>query len=387
MAYDHTQTDHMTYQPTMEAIESDILDQVLALGTAYDPATMTTDQVRAALAKDRRDIQDFAALLSPAAELLLEELAAAAKIETARQFGGNVTLFTPLYLANYCVNNCTYCGFGRDNLIRRGKLTFKEIRRELAAIAATGLDEILLLTGESREMSDLAYIGEAVKLAAEYFSTVGLEIYPLNTDEYAYLHTCGADFVNVYQETYCPETYDRVHPDGPKRAFLYRFHAQERAIRGGMRGVSFGALLGLGDFRRDALAAGLHAYFLQQKHPRAEIAFSVPRFRAFLGQSETDLSPVGERQLLQVMLAYRLFLPFAGITISTRERAGFRDHVVGLCATKISAGVLVGVGGHDLEPKGDEQFEIADVRSVAEIHHMIQSRGLQPVYTDYIRGD
>ena len=404
MAHNHIQTDHMAYEPTMESIESNILDQVLNLSALhglncempdqtpnlsilYGSNSKSTDQVRTALAKDRRDMQDFAALLSPAAAPLLEEMAAAAKIETARQFGGNVSLFTPLYLANYCVNHCTYCGFGRDNPIRRGKLTFDEIRRELTAIAATGLDEILLLTGESREISDLAYIGEAVKLAAEMFSTVGLEIYPLNTDEYAYLHTCGADFVNVYQETYCPETYARVHPDGPKRSFPYRFHAQERAIRGGMRGISFGALLGLGDFRRDAFAAGLHAYFLQQKYPHAEIAFSVPRFRSFLGQSETDLSPVGERQLLQVMLAYRLFLPFAGITISTRERAGFRDHVIGLCATKISAGVLVGVGGHDLEPKGDEQFEIADPRSVAEIHEMIQDRGLQPVYTDYIRGD
>ena len=377
----------MSYQPDMEVIQSNILDQVLTTGVAYNPGKVTLDQVRAALAKERKDIHDFAALLSPAAEGLLEEMAVAAKRETERQFGGNVQLFTPLYLANYCVNHCTYCGFGLDNPIRRGKLTREEIQRELQAIAATGLDEILLLTGESREMSDLSYIGDAVKQAAEVFSTVGLEIYPLNTDEYAYLHSCGADFVNVYQETYIPEIYDKVHPEGPKRAFPYRFHAQERAMRRGMRGVSFGALLGLGDFRQDAYSAGLHAYFLQQKYPHAEISFSVPRIRAFLNQAETNLYPVSERQLLQVMLAYRLFLPFAGITISTRERAGFRDHVLGLCATKISAGVLVGVGGHDLEPKGDEQFKIADSRSVNEIHRMIQARGLQPVYTDYIRGD
>jgi 2-iminoacetate synthase len=255
------------------------------------------------------------------------------------------------------------------------------------AIAATGLDEILLLTGESRVKSGVAYIGEAVKLAARYFSTVGIEVYPLNTDEYAYLHECGADFVSVYQETYNPRLYEKVHPAGPKRCYPYRLAAQERALRGGMRGVSFGALLGLGDFRRDAFSAGLHAYWLQKKYPHAEISFSVPRIRAFKNHGEGFFHKVGERQLLQVMLAYRLFMPFAGITISTRERAGFRDHVAGLCATKISAGVSVGVGGHESVQKGDEQFEIADSRNVVQVHRMICNRGLQPIYTDYIRGD
>ena len=226
---------------------------------------------------------------------------------------------------------------------------------------------------------------DVVELAKEYFTTIGLEIYPLNSDEYAFLHEKGADFVSVYQETYDPIFYKEVHLKGPKRDFSYRFNAQERALMGGMRGVGIGALLGLHNFRNDALATGLHAKFLQQKYPHAEISFSVPRLRPYINNSENNPNDVHETQLLQIMLAYRILLPFAGINISTRERAGFRDNVVGLCATKISAGVKTSVGGHQLEEKGDAQFEISDPRSVDEIRKMLKKRGLQEVFTDYIR--
>ena len=261
----------------------------------------------------------------------------------------------------------------------------EEIESEFQAIAQTGLEEILILTGESRHQSNLDYIGQAVELAKEYFTTIGLEIYPLNSDEYAFLHEKGADFVSVYQETYDPIFYKEVHLKGPKRDFSYRFNAQERALMGGMRGVGIGALLGLHNFRNDALATGLHAKFLQQKYPHAEISFSVPRLRPYINNSENNPNDVHETQLLQIMLAYRILLPFAGINISTRERAGFRDNVVGLCATKISAGVKTSVGGHQLEEKGDAQFEISDPRSVDEIRKMLKKRGLQEVFTDYIR--
>lgn len=376
---------HLAYRDGMEAIDSDLLEKVVGLMAAYDYRRYTGEDVKRALGKERLSVEDYGAVLSPAAAGYLEEMAARATAETRRHFGNSVQLFTPLYIANYCENDCVYCGFNCRNQIRRGKLSPAEIEAELKAIAATGLREILLLTGESRRQSGVEYIGEAVKLAARYFSTVGIEIYPLNTDEYAYLQECGTDFVCVYQETYNPDKYEQVHLRGPKRIYPYRFHAQERALRGGMRGVAFGALLGLGDFRRDVFAVGLHAYFLQQKYPHAEISFSVPRLRPYINNAMSSANAVHERQLLQVMLAYRLFMPFAGITISTRERAGFRDHVIGMAATKISAGVSVGVGGRSGDEKGDEQFEIADPRSVAQIHRMILSRGLQPVYTDYVR--
>ncbi|MGM9526274.1 MAG: 2-iminoacetate synthase ThiH [Peptococcaceae bacterium] len=377
--------DHMQYLPDMEVISSDIMEKVLDGAAAYDYHTCTARDVQRALAKEWLTIDDFGALLSPAAMPFLEQMAQKAQLETRKHFGTSVCLFTPLYIANYCENHCVYCGFNCHNHIHRAKLTMEEIERELAAIAATGLQEILLLTGESRTASGVEYIGEAVKLAAKYFRNVGIEIYPLNSDEYAYLRQCGADFVSVYQETYDPDRYEQFHLSGHKRVFPYRFYAQERALVGGMRGVAFGALLGLGDFRKDAFAAGLHAYYTQQKYPQAEISFSCPRMRPYINNAANNPNDVHETQLLQVMLAYRLFLPYAGITISTRERAGFRDNVVGMCATKISAGVSVGVGGHEEEQKGDEQFEISDPRSVPEVDAMLRQRGLQPVYIDYVR--
>jgi 2-iminoacetate synthase len=351
----------------------------------YDHAQYTSQDVEKALSKEQLSFGDYGALLSPAAQPYLEVMARKAMAETRKHFGNSVSLFTPLYIANYCENECTYCGFKATNKINRATLTMQEAEDELKAIAATGLEEMLLLTGESHYKSDVEYIGETIKLAAKYFSTVGIEIYPLNTDEYAFLRSCGADFVSVYQETYNTDTYEKYHLWGSKRVFPYRFHAQERAILGGMRGVSFGALLGLDDFRKDAFAAGLHAHLIQQKYPHAEIGFSVPRLRPYINNAKNNPKDVHETQLLQVMLAYRLWMPFAGITISTRERPGFRDHVVGMVANKASAGVNVGVGGHDEEQKGDQQFEISDERSVAEVHQMIVNKGLQPVYTDYIR--
>lgn len=379
-----TATDYMKYLDTMEAVDSDIMDKVLTAMNQYDYQHYTEAHVRSALAKDVLNPEDFAALLSPAAFPFLEEMAHKAQYETRKHFGNSVCMFTPLYIANYCENECVYCGFNCKNKIHRAKLTYEEIDHELATIAKTGLKEILILTGESRHMSDVEYIGEALKLARKYFSTIGIEIYPLNSDEYRYLHECGADFVSVYQETYNPVKYGQMHPSGPKRIYPYRLNAQERALMGGMRGVSFGALLGLDDFRKDAFASGMHAYYIQQKYPHAEISFSTPRLRPYVNNAENNPNDVHEPQLLQVMLSYRLFMPFAGITISTRERAGFRDNVIGMAATKISAGVSVGVGGHEEEAKGDEQFEISDPRSVTEVHQAILNHGLQPVYTDYL---
>lgn len=372
----------MDYAPEMERINSDIMDKTLNYRDGYDYMQYTAHDVKKALASEVIGIDEYAVLLSPAADSFLEQMAVRAQAETRKHFGNTVTLFTPLYIANYCENECVYCGFNCKNKIHRARLDFDEIEVELKKIADSGLKEILLLTGESRKMSSVEYIGEALKIAKKYFTTIGIEIYPLNTDEYAYLNKCGADFVSVYQETYSLEKYNEQHLGGSKRIFPYRFNAQERAIMAGMRGVSFGALLGLDDFRKDAFAVGVQATLIQRKYPHVEIGFSVPRLRPYINNAANNPKDVHERQLLQVMLAYRLLMPFAGITISTRERAGFRDNVIGLMATKISAGVKVGVGGHDGEQKGDEQFEISDPRSVDEIVDSIAKKGLQAVFTD-----
>lgn len=375
----------MEYQEGMEQINSDIMQRVLKTTDEYDYSKYEKADVLSVLNKENLSISDFATLLSPAAEEFLELMAQHAKIETAKHFGNSVCMFTPLYISNYCENNCSYCGFNCKNKINRGKLTFEEIDREMKTISNTGLEEILLLTGESRKCSDVDYIGKAIKIATKYFTTIGIEIYPLNSNEYKYLRECGADFVSVYQETYNPDVYEKYHLSGPKRVYPYRFNSQERAIIGGMRGVAFGSLLGLGDFRKDAFSAGIHAFLMQKKYPHAEISFSFPRLRPYINNKENNSNDVHEKQLLQVMLAYRLFMPFTGITISTRERAGFRDNVVGMVATKISSGVCVGVGGHDEENKGDEQFEISDPRNTIEVKNALIARGLQPVFTDYIR--
>ena len=312
-------------------------------------------------------------------------MAAKATIETRKHFGNSVYLFTPLYIANYCENYCVYCGFNCHNKIRRAKLDKDGIRREMEAIAKTGMEEILILTGESRKMSDVEYIGEACSIAREYFKNVGIEVYPMNTDEYKYLHEHGADYVTVFQETYNSDKYETLHLAGHKRIFPYRLNAQERAIRGGMRGVAFAALLGLDDFRKDAFAAGVHAYLIQRKYPHAEISFSCPRLRPIINNDKINPRDVHEKQLLQVMTAFRIFMPFAGLTISTRERAGFRDNVVGMCATKISAGVSTGIGSHtEEESLGDNQFEISDDRTLEQVCDAIRSRGLQPVMNDYV---
>ena len=357
--------------------ETSIMEQVLAFHDKYDFNSFTAKDVQNALNKDRIDFYDYAALLSPAALPFLEKMAKKAQLCTRKQFGNTIALFTPIYIANYCENQCVYCGFNCKNKIHRAKLNMEEIEKEYQAIAATGLKEILILTGESRSMSGIEYIGEAVELAKKYFSLIGLEIYPIEVDEYKYLHEKGADFVTVFQETYNTETYKKVHLAGQKSIFPYRINAQERAI--------LGALLGLDDFRHDAFCVGVHATLIQRKYPHAEIAISVPRLRPYINGEETNPRDVHEKELLQIMCAYRLLMPFASITISTRERSDFRNNAVNICATKISAGVSVGIGGRSEEEKGDEQFEISDPRSVDEVVDALHQYGLQPSFNDYIR--
>lgn len=377
--------DHMKYIPGMEIIESDIDAKVVKARNEYDCDKYTAADVRRALSRDVLKPEDFGALLSPAALPFLEEIAQRAQAETRKHFGNSINMFTPLYIANYCENYCIYCGFNCHNKINRAKLNEEEIESEMKAIAKTGLQEILILTGECKKMSDVEYIGKACEIASKYFKVVGVEVYPMNSDEYAYIHKCGADYVTVFQETYNSDKYETLHLSGHKRIFPYRINAQERALMGGMRGVGFAALLGLDDFRKDAFATGMHAYYIQRKYPYAEIAFSCPRLRPIINNDKINPRDVHEAQLLQVVCAYRIFMPFASITISTRECQRVRDNLIKIAATKISAGVDVGIGGHgDNEQKGDEQFEISDGRTVDEVFAAIEENGLQPVMSDYV---
>lgn len=387
-----SRTDHLAYMEGMEKIDSDVCEKVMREVNGFDYSKYTAVDVRRALDHETCSIEDFKALLSPAAEPFLEEMAQRARRETSRHFGNTVYVFTPLYIANYCENYCVYCGFNCYNHINRMKLTKEQIEHEMKVIADSGMEEILILTGESRGMSSVEYIGEACKLAHKYFRNVGLEIYPVNTDEYQYLHECGADYVTVFQETYDDKKYETLHLLGHKRVWPYRFDAQERALRGGMRGVGFSALLGLSDFRKDALATALHVYWLQRKYPYAEMSLSCPRLRPIINNDKINPLDVHEKQLCQILCAYRIFLPFAGITVSSRESAAFRNGIVKICATKVSAGVSTGVGDHEEkytgkqsnEKEGDEQFEIEDGRSLEKMYEDIAEEGLQPVLNDYL---
>ena len=372
-----SRTDHMAYMEGMERIKSDVMERVLSEMNSYDPSAYTYADVRAALAHDNCTVEDFKALLSPAAEPFLEKMAEKARLETQKHFGNTVYLFTPLYIANYCENYCVYCGFNCYNDIKRMKLN---------------MEEILILTGESRAQSSVEYIGEACKLARKYFRMVGIEIYPVNTEEYRYLHECGVDYVTVFQETYNSDRYEQLHLLGHKRVFPYRFEAQERALMGGMRGIACSALLGLSDFRKDALASALHVYYLQRKYPHAEISLSCPRLRPIINNDEINPLDVHEKQLCQVLCAYRIFLPFCGITVSSRESESFRNGIVKIAATKISAGVSTGIGDHESKytgknsetAEGDEQFEINDCRSFSQMYKDMSGEGLQPVLNDYL---
>lgn len=386
-----SRVDHMKYLPGMDVIESDVCSKVMEQMNSYDYSKYTATDVRRALAKDTCSIEDFKALLSPAAEPYLEQMAAKAQRETSRHFGNTVYLFTPLYIANYCENYCVYCGFNCYNKIKRMKLSMEQVEHEMKVIADSGMEEILILTGESPSKSDVEYIGEACKIARKYFKMVGIEIYPVNVKDYKYLHECGVDYVTVFQETYDTDKYETLHLMGNKRIWPYRFDAQERALMGGMRGVAFSALLGLSDFRKDALASALHVYYLQRKYPYAEMSLSCPRLRPIINNDTINPLDVGEKQLCQILCAYRIFLPFCGITVSSRETAEFRNGIVKIAATKISAGVSTGIGDHEekytgeqQEESGDEQFEISDGRSLGTMYIDMSEEGLQPVFNDYI---
>jgi 2-iminoacetate synthase len=351
---------------------------------AFDFAKVTLRQVKKALSRETLALEDLGALLSPAAEAFLEPMAQRAQDATSRHFGRNVAVYTPLYIANHCVNHCLYCGYSQLNEVQRGALALEEIDRELNSIKAQGFSDVLLLTGESRQKSGPKYIAAALKLAAQKFASVGLEVYPLKAEEYALAKEAGADYVCVYQETYDPVAYDRAHLKGPKKNYRWRLLAPSRALEAGIRGVGLGALLGLSDFRPDVLALGAHGRFLTQAHPAADLAFSTPRLRPVPGTRER-FGEVSEKELTQIILALRVFAPSFGLSLSTRERPYFRDHLIGLGVTRLSAGVKTSVGGHGGPERGAEQFLTADGRGVEEICAAIVARGHQPVFVDYAR--
>lgn len=350
--------------------------------SAHDWTTTTARAVETALGKETLAPADFAALLSPAAEPYLEEIAQRAHQLTVRHFGRTMLLYTPLYLSDYCANRCLYCGFSSQQPIPRHQLDFAQVEAEGKAIAASGLRHLLLLTGEAPARAGLDYMAACLRILRPYFASLAFEIYALDETGYRTLAAAGADQLTLYQETYDPERYAAVHPAGPKRDYAFRLTAPEAACRAGMRGVNLGALLGLAaDWRRDAFCTALHAYDLQQRYPEVDLSLSFPRIRPH-GGSFQPAAAISDRNLIQFILASRLFLPRAGLTLSTRESATLRNHAMPLGITKMSAGVSTAVGGHT-DSADSGQFEIADRRSVAEMADALRTHGYQPVFKDW----
>ena len=364
----------MTFYNRQQDLEKYSFTQDLARAMPVD--------VERALASSHLNSDDFLTLLSPAAECYLELMAQRAHALTVQHFGKVILLYTPLYLANYCTNFCLYCGFAAPNRIRRDRLTLEEVAAEARIISASGLRHILILTGESRKMSSVEYIGQCVKVLRPYFLSISTEVYPLEFDEYAQLVESGVDGLTLYQETYDCALYAVVHPRGPKRDYRYRLEAPERACDAGVRSVNIGALLGLADWRLDAFLTGLHADYLQHRYPEVEVSVSLPRLRPHEGTFQPQHG-VRDREFVQIMLAMRIFLPRVGITISTRERSEFRDHLMPLGVTKMSAGSCTQVGGRSHREAETGQFEISDQRDVPAVKQAIESRGYKAIFKDW----
>lgn len=341
-------------------------------------------QVEQTLAAERLGVDDLVHLMAPAAVPHLEEIARRALGLTRQHFGNTISLYAPIYISDSCRNDCIYCGFRRSNGPDRRTLDSEEIERSAHAIAATGVREVLLVSGEDRVATPIPYLENGVAILAQHFSSVGLEIFPMTEREYAQLGEAGADSLTVYQETYDREVYASVHPSGPKRNFEWRLGTPERAADAGYRSLNLGALLGLGEPRLDALLCALHVQWLRRRYPSVELSVSVPRLTEAEG-GYRPAHPVNDQTLVQILLALRLFLPRVGLTLSTREPALLRDHLAGLGITRMSAGSRTEVGGYLGDQEAKSQFSLHDHRSVRAVTSMLQSRGLQPVFKNWER--
>lgn len=343
---------------------------------------VSKQDVERALLKESLGELDFLSLLSRNALGYLEPLAQRAQECTLANFGRVISLYTPLYISNYCDNDCLYCGFKHSNTIQRKKLSVNEVEHEAQEIAKSGIRQVLLLTGESKEVSPVSYIKECIQAVSRYFTAVNIEIYPLIEEEYALLIAAGADGLTIYQETYDKDLYGMLHIRGPKSDYRFRLDAPQRAAEARMRQVNIGALLGLGEFQKEVFFAGLHACWLQNNYPEIELGISLPRMQPQAG-GFVCAHPLTDQELVQSLIALRLFLPRAGIAISTRENSTLRKNLIGLGVTRMSAGSRTQVGGYALAATKEGQFEIADKSSVEEIKEMIVRKGYQPVCKDW----
>ncbi|EGR2232352.1 2-iminoacetate synthase ThiH [Vibrio parahaemolyticus] len=347
----------------------------------------TAQDVERALAKPKRDLEDFKALISPAAELYLEQMAKLSYSLTRKRFGNTMSLYIPLYLSNLCANACTYCGFSMENRIKRRTLNRDEVEAEIDAIKRMKFDSVLLVTGEHETKVGMKYFREMVPIIKQRFNYLAMEVQPLDQDEYAELKTLGLDAVMVYQETYHPKTYAQHHLRGNKMDFRYRLETPDRLAKAGIDKIGIGALIGLEEWRTDCFFAAAHLDYLERTYWQSRYSISFPRLRPCAGNvPASGLQPksvMTDKQLVQLICAYRLFNPEVELSLSTRESPQFRDNVLPLGITSMSAASKTQPGGYATEEVELEQFEISDERSAASVEDMIRAKGFDPVWRDW----
>ncbi len=344
--------------------------------------TKTEHDVINALSKEKRTLEDFKALISPAAEPYLEQMAQMSHQLTQKRFGKTIQMYIPLYLSNECQNICTYCGFSFTNQIPRKTLSNEEIIKEVEFVKSKGYDHILLVTGEANKTVGIDYLENAVKLVRPYFSHISVEVQPMEKDEYQRLIKVGVNTVLVYQETYHQEDYKKHHPKGKKSNFYYRLDTHDRLGQAGIYKMGLGVLIGLEDWRTDSFFTALHLNYLEKIYWQAKYSISFPRLRPHSGGLEPKVE-MNDKELVQLICAYRLLDEELELSISTRESEEFRNNIVKLGATTFSAESKTNPGGYVVEPQSLEQFEISDDRPTKEVEQVIKQQGYEPVWKDW----
>lgn len=342
----------------------------------------TAIDVEEALHKTNRNLEDFKALISPAAKGYLEEMAQLSRDLTLKRFGNTMQMYAPMYLSNECQNICTYCGFSLDNPMRRRTLTGSEVLKEVEALKSMNYDHVLLVTGEANKTVGMEYFEKMIPLIRPHFSHISMEVQPLGQAEYERLIELGLNTVLVYQETYHQAKYKQHHPKGKKSNFHYRLDTPDRLGKAGVYKMGLGCLIGLEDWRTDSFFTALHLDYLEQQYWQSKYSISFPRLRPFSGGFIPEVV-ISDRELVQLICAWRIFNEEVELSISTRESERFRDNIIKLGITSMSAGSKTNPGGYSVESQSLEQFEISDERTPAEIATMLEQQGYEAVWKDW----
>lgn len=342
----------------------------------------TSADVERALENSKRNLEDFKALISPAAAPYLEQMAQISQNLTLKRFGKVIQMYIPLYLSNECNNICTYCGFSYENKVRRKTLSPMEIMQEVSVIKNMGYEHVLLVSGEANQTVHVDYFKKVLDLIRPHFAHISMEVQPLDLEDYQELKPYGLNTVLVYQETYHQDDYRKHHPKGKKSNFQYRLETPDRLGQAEIHKMGLGVLIGLEDWRTDSFFTAMHLNYLEKKYWKSKYSLSFPRLRPFSGGLEPKVE-MNDRELVQLICAYRLFNEELELSISTRESPDFRDNIIKLGITSISAGSKTNPGGYAVEPQSLEQFEISDERSAHEIARIISSQGYEPVWKDW----